>query len=221
MKTRNLLAIISVLTCGMLSVNAAHAGPIFVNNFSFETIPVGGLPFPCGTNCSYSSDLIPGWVITGTTGQFRPGPPATTTYFNSVPDGTTVAYTNGGTISQTVGSTVQLGFTYTLQVDEGVRNDLPDPGLIELLIGLNAPIFATGSPAAPGTWSTYSATYAATPADVGKSIGISLLSSGPQGDWDNVRLNAIGPNAVPEPASLALLALGLAAFAVSRRRTKA
>jgi hypothetical protein len=116
--------------------------------------------------------------------------------------------------------TVQLGFTYTLLVDEGVRKDVPDPGLIELLIG-GAPITAIGVPAAQGSWSTYTATYIGTATDVGKSIGISLISDGVQGDWDNVRLDAVGPNAIPEPASLALLGITLIAFAMTRRRNKA
>jgi hypothetical protein len=206
----------------MLVVCTAHATPIFVDNFSFETLPGGSLPFGCGTDCSYGFDTIPGWDSTGSSGQFRPGPPATTTYFDSVPDGTTIAFTNGGSISQTVLATVDVGFIYTLLVEQGVRNDFPDPGLVELLIG-GVPIFATGVPAAPGSggWSTYTATYVGTVADFGKSIGISLVSASAQGDWDNVRLDAVGPSATPEPLSLALLGIGLAALGMTRRRNQA
>src|SRR5580700_11744096 len=69
---------------------SACANPIMVTNFSFETLPVGGLPAPCGVNCAYGEGNIPGWMSTGTeTGQFQPGPPATMTYFNYIPDGVT------------------------------------------------------------------------------------------------------------------------------------
>ena len=218
MRSRLTVAVIGAVLA--FSVSTAFAVPISVTNFSFETLPSGGLSTGCGAGCSFSSsgDPIPGWTVSGTVGQFQPGVQASNfTYFNSVPDGITVAYSNGGTISQTVGPTVALGVLYTLNVDQGVRKDLPDPGLVELMIGSNAPILATGVPAAPGSgnWSTYTATYIGLPGDVGKSIAIALVSPAAQGDWDNVRLDA----AVPEPATIGLVGIGLVAFVgVARRR---
>lgn len=207
----------AALVAAVLAVPTASASPIFVNNFSFETLPAAGLPFACGTNCSYSTDVIPGWTTTGSTGQFKPGPPATTTYFNSVPDGTTIAYTNGGSISQTVAPVVQLGVVYTLMVDVGVRKDIGDPGSEALLINGNS-YFATGVPATPGNFSTFTGTYTGLAADVGKSITILLSSGGSQGDWDNVRLSDSTLTAVPEPASIVLGLSALALLGIVRRK---
>jgi hypothetical protein len=128
--------LIAGLVLSALISSGARASTILVDNASFETLPGSGLVNLCGTNCSFSVAPIPGWVVTGNTGQFQPGPPVTTTYFNSVPDGITVAYTNSGTISQIVGVTAQAGLTYTLQVALGLRNDhLPEPGIIDLMVG--------------------------------------------------------------------------------------
>jgi PEP-CTERM motif len=210
MKTFILRVGLPVLVLTIILAANSYASPILVSNFSFETLPLGGLPFSCGTNCSFSSGLITGWTVVGTAGQFQPGPPATTAYFNSVPDGVTVAYDNNGSISQTVAPLVQLGVIYTLQVDVGVRKDVGNPGTEALVINGNT-YFATGVPATPGGWSTFTATYTGTAADVGKAITIQLSSTGAQGDWDNVRLS--DSTNVPEPASGLLMGLALLACA--------
>ena len=224
MNLRTLLIGISAAACATFAASTAFAGPIAVGNASFETLPAGGLPLTgCGAGCSYDEGTaIPGWSSTGFfTGQFQPGPSSGNfAYFNSVPNGLTVAYTNGGTISQTVGPTVALGVVYTLQVEQGVRNDIGDPGVIDLLIN-GTPWFATGVAATPGNWSTYTATYIGLLADVGQAITIELTSAAGQGDWDNVRLSDNIATGVPEPLTLALFGAGLAGMAGMRRRKKA
>ena len=202
---------------GTLIAASANASPIFVNNFSFETLPASGLPFACGVGCSFSIGPIAGWVNAGG-GQFQPGAPANTNDFNSVPDGTTVAFLNGGTITQTVVPTVQAGVTYTLMVDLGVRKCFVDPGSIALVVNGNV-YSGAGILPSSGNWSTFTATYTGLLADVGQAITIQLASPGIQGEFDNVRLSDnAGP--VPEPATSALIGLGVVAIGLFSRRKK-
>lgn len=210
---------LGVAAAVVLIANAAGATPIAVSNGSFETLPAAGLPIGCGTGCSFSTnDPIPSWTSTGSFGQFQPGVQARNfTFFNSVPDGITVAYSNGGTIMQTVGATAQAGVTYTLQVDLGFRKDVPDPGSVTLDVG-SAVVPALGTPQQlSGNFATYTASYTATAADAGGAI--LLASPGTQGDWDNVRLS--DSNVIQEPASLVLLGGGLIALGLVRRRMQA
>ena len=205
----------------VIAGEAANATPITVVNGSFETLPAGGLNnMGCGAGCAYSTGLgIPGWVTTGgaVTGQFQPG--SSGAYFNSVPNGITVAYTNGGTISQTVSATALANQIYSLQVDLGFRKDVADPGTITLQIGSHS-ILATGVPAPlSGNFVTYSAFFTTTAADAGSAISISLASAAAQGDFDNVRLDA-SPVSVPEPLTLSIFGAGVAGVAVVRRRRK-
>jgi hypothetical protein len=218
MKASKLLMGIPTLLCAMLFVSSAFADAITVDNPSFETLPAGGLPFPCGTDCSYSVDAIPGWTNSGS-GQFQPGPPATMTYFDSVPDGHTVAYSNGGTISQTVGATVQDGVTYTLTVDIGARNDFPFAGSADLMFGDTVCNTATGTPPPLGNWSVYTATCTGTLGEAGDPITIQLNSSGAQGDFDSVVLTD-SVSSIPEPSTLTLFGSGLLAMAYLVRRKR-
>ncbi len=212
---------IGAIATALLASVSAHAGVIAVANASFETLPQAGLPFGgCGAGCSFSiNDPIPGWTSTGSFGQFQPGVQASNfTYFNYVPDGITVAYSNGGTISQTVADTATAGTTYTLIVDLGFRKDITDPGTISLIVGGNT-VLATGTASQlSGDWATYTASYTATAADAGGAISVLLASPGAQGDWDNVRLSSSA--AVAEPASLALFGVGLLGAAALRRKVR-
>jgi hypothetical protein len=190
-----------------LTVAPAFAGTITVLNPDFELPPGGAanapLPFGCGPGCSYSEPgVIPDWATTGDTGLFEPGVQVGNfTYFNSVPSPITVAYTNSGTISQTVGTTSVAGDTYTLQVDVGFRKDVPDLGSVYLDIG-GVSTLATGTPSqGSGNWSTYTASYTAPTS--GQPISILLESSSVQGDWDNVSLTA-----TPLPSTWTMLIAG-------------
>ena len=194
---------------------AASATPIAipVANASFETLPAGGLSNPCGTGCSYSSGTnVPGWISGGTLGQFQPGVSSgNTTYFNSIPDGSTVFYSNGGYLYQQIVSSITAGTNYELLVDLGFRKDIADNGTAWLQVGntLTDAAFATGTPLQlSGDWSTYTALLNASAADAGKSLYIVLNNPGSgQADFDNVRAFN-----VPEPGSLSLLGAGLLAF---------
>jgi hypothetical protein len=206
-----------------LGVAPVLASPIFVSNFSFETLPGAGLPNTgCGSGCAYSTTAIPGWTTVGTGGQFQPGTPANTAYFTSLSDGPTSAYSNGtgAIISQTVIPTVVLGEVYTLMVDIGSRLDEPFDGTAAILINGNT-YNATGTTPTRGTFGTFTATYTGLLADVGKPITIELLSTGEQGNFDNVRLDgAVLGTANPEPASFVLMGSALLALTgILRRRT--
>jgi hypothetical protein len=204
-----------VVVC-LLFVSSAFADVVTVDNPSFETLPAGGLPIGCGTGCSYSVAAIPGWINGGGSGQFQPGSvDGNFAYFNYVPDGITVAYSNGGTISQTVGPTVEDGITYTLTVDIGVRNDdQPYVGTADLMLG-GTVCGATGTAPSPGDWSPYTATCTGTLGEVGDPITIQLNSVGDQGDFDEVGLSA-----TPEPSTLTLFGSGLLAMAYLFRRKR-
>jgi len=127
-----------------------------------------------------------------------------------LPDGSTIAWSNGGTISQTLtGISLQPNSTYTLIVAvghrlEGYQTDYN----IQLEAGSTVLATVTGSnwPITQGSFMDvvlkYSTGSTVTPGD----LGIVLGSSGPQGNFDNVRLT----EHVPEPSSLSLMVVGLA-----------
>ena len=204
------------------AVGGAAASVIPVANPSFETLPAGGLPFTCGGGCSYSvNDPVPGWTGFGSFGQFQPGPAfGNFTYFNTVPNGVTVAYSNDGGLIQTVGVLAQAGVTYTLQVDVGYRKDATDPSLPELVVGSNTITNVIPNPPQfSEDWITDTITYTATALDAGAPISIVLGANAVQGDWDNVRLSD-NLAAVPEPVGFLLFGTGIVTLGLLRRRPR-
>ncbi len=208
------------LICLLALAGSLGAAPVTVNNFSFEDF--NPLTIGCGTDCAFNITTIPGWTGSGSSGSFQPGNPSNTDYFDFIPNGAIVAYTNSNAISQVVGNVV-ANTTYTLLVEVGNRKDrnFPAAGIVKLLVG------ATEYTAAPvavaeGGWSTFSVVYSALASDVGQALTIRLSASEAQGNFDNVRLNAeVSPNGnspVPEPAGLGAVGLGLLAVARRYRR---
>lgn len=201
------------LVAGMLFACMAVAGPITVENHSFEEFsPMAD----CGSNCAFNNGPVPGWSHSSA-GSFRPANNGS--HFDSVPDGEVTGFTAFGYLEQTVNETVVEGLIYTLLVEVGNRKGFEQTGTVALLIG-DVPIIASTVAAIEGGWATHTVMYTGLLVDVGKAIGIRLSSTNQQGNYDNVRLSSsadTSPSPVPEPASLMLTALGLAALAVSRK----
>lgn len=217
----------------MLSLSVAHAAPITVGNFSFETDPAnaaGAVNVPTGWtafNDANFSGTINGNFPGNPPGNL-PAPADGTQYFaiNEGPSDPT------GGIFQDVGA-LQADTTYTLTVAIGLRSDfgagsanpgLGSPGIISLINGAGNTgtllSSTTGAPTVSGTFEDFSTSFT-TGASVSGDLTIELSlapASTFQADFDNVRLDGSAA-AVPEPSTYALLGIGLAfAFLVVRRK---
>jgi hypothetical protein len=201
----------------------AWAATVTINNFSFET-PVLGFG-------NFTVNTIPNWtVVTDPVGVYNPN-----TFSVSVPDGSNTAYANpGGEFFQDVGPLV-ANSTYTFGVFVGERNDIGLPTYtIQLLDATTSTVFASGipSPPAAGHFVLSNLTFdsAGFASNVGDNIRIEFsaaASNNPltQVNFDDVTLgysadSTTGPAPVPEPASLTLIALGLAGGLTRHRRRR-
>jgi len=206
--------ILLLALCFTVSGGAAWADGVPVANASFET--TYPLTVSCGSGCAYNGGgAIPDWTVTGSGGSFQPS----TTFFNlPLPGGPTdsiVAYSNGGTISQILGVTVQPDSTYTLSVYVGDRLDgevanysiALDDGSTTLC---STPTASNGA-IAPGTFEDVTLTCSTGATVAPGALTIVLTSAGTQSDFDNVSLNVVQS---PEPASYLLLLIGLGSMVV-------
>jgi hypothetical protein len=159
-------------------------------NASFQTVTT-----PLTNNDSYQPGLyfnvgsVPDWTLAGSAGQWVENGPFEPVLPTVVPFGTTMAWINSGTISQTVAATVVSGEPYTLTADILYRSDSGFNGWAALVIGGNT-YYATGTAPAPGGEAAYTVTFWGTPLTAGDPIEIELgTGGGGQGDFEGVSLS--------------------------------
>jgi len=194
--------LLSLLVLGCISV-PVWANSITVQNASFETTST--LLANCGTDCGSNGGPIPGWTLNGPGGSFQPN----SAFFNlPLPDGSVVAWSGGGTISQTLtGTSLISNTTYTLSVDVGHRLDgLATNYSIALYAGTTLLNSFSGNNGviSMGTFADESLTYTSGAEVPSGDLRIVLTSAGSQTAFDDVQLTD-----TPEPSSLLLLGSGL------------
>jgi len=188
----------------------AWADSVPITNASFE-MTGAPLSIACGPGCAYNYTSPVGWHVGGANGgSFSPG-----SFFSYVPDGSLVAYTNSGSISQTLTSSVLANTLYTLTVFVGNRTDTINGGftlyLDTILNGVKTPLCSVSGNAAtitPGTWQAESCTYQSGANVPAGDFFLDFVSTGSQLDVDNASL-VDSTAAVPEPGSLLMLGLGM------------
>lgn len=220
MKGTVLFLILIVLLLASTSAPAL-ADAIAVQNASFEItntldqacrIPNPGI-------CAFNFGPIPDWTITGSSpaGSFRPS----SVFYNlPVPDGSIVAYSNGGSISQTLTASLTPNTTYFLSVFVGHRlDDFAANYTLSLYAGntLLDSVGGNNSTIPLGTFADETLTYTSDSILPLGDLKIVLTSDGEQIDFDNVSLTATAAT-TPEPSSLALLASGLGLMFLALRR---
>jgi len=208
-----------------LLAGGAWGDSILVQNPSFEM--TNTLDQPCtGSTACFNNGPVPGWTtLASGFGSFAP----TSTFFSlPLPDGSIVAYTNGGTLAQTLtGISLLPNSVYTLSVDVGRRFDISAANYsLNLLDGSS--VFCTSGPTSngsitAGTFQDITLTCATGAAVPGGFLGIELTGDGQQLDFDNVHLDVTASTvSTPEPSALALTSVGLLVsglfFVLSRRR---
>jgi hypothetical protein len=195
-----------VLATGM----TARAGSIIIQNPSFETDVLGDGAY---------NGAISDWTNLngGSEGAFNPN--VGTSYYTSAGlaqiVGNNVAYSNGGVISQTLGTNFAPNTTYTLSLLVGDRSDVNNSGTTfsyGLYDGTTAlPVDSSGllaetpafgvdtnvtdpsenpAPANKGTFITETLTYTTGAGALADPIEIELYASSVQYDFDNVTLSS-------------------------------
>ncbi|MDH3397896.1 MAG: hypothetical protein OEM81_08720, partial [Acidimicrobiia bacterium] len=171
---------------------AAPPTPLTVVNAGFEDNVLD--------DGAFTSSFAAGWTVLSTpaggAGAFNP---STAHLTGQAAEGSNTAYSNGGTISQTLTNTLTEGSTYELSVQVGDRLDTAFPGYtVELWAGgtMLASADQTDLPVVPNDgWVTANVTYEALTGDpqLGQPLEIRLTSAGTQTNFDAVQLTVTSP----------------------------
>jgi len=221
----------------LMSMGSAEAAiQIDVKNHSFE-LPSLGSPPP------WLVAEPDDWYVVGRGGTWNVGSHLEDgiPFAEAIPDGSQVAYSNGGMLAQTLDATILADMLYTLDVAVGFRQDI-DPvvyqgfppnwsvGLYSAGDGtLLASLDQTSVIIPIGYFEEVSLDFVVPDAAayLGDDLQVRLYSSGLQTNFDNVRVTqyerSLDTNVVPEPASLivwTLLGAACAAVVVIRRRRR-
>jgi len=213
MKTISIaVGIVAASIAAFVTTAPTYGALITVQNFSFEAPDVADGAFTAG--------VITGWTAPNTAGVYDP-PAGILTPTN----GTQTAYSNSGTIAQILaGNVLTANTVYTLLVDVGDRTDTVVPTYtVGLYAGGNLLAQDNNSLEPINGFLTSTVAFTALAGDprLGGTLEIRLFSNDVQTNFDNVRLDATARvAAVPEPATLALLGITLAALSFTRRRKK-
>jgi hypothetical protein len=194
-----------------------------------QVIPVANNSFETPVTDRNGTGSITGWTRSnltgGASGIWRPNVGAAGADFNLIPDGSQVAFVQTGDIFQPLPNVLAANTRYDLLVDVG--QDLLEPllpGQFAVELRASGSVLATASAPtpAPARWNTVAVSYTALPGDplLGQSLEIRLRDLNPSVtesdvNFDNVRVTM---SPVPEPSSLALLALAAAGTAVRAGR---
>jgi len=202
-----------------------RAASIFIANHSFED-PIAPQQGTTGFYTDNSSPVpIGNWLNAHTTGAQQGVLDPTQSQnltgndifygLQPVPDGNQVAYSNGGTIAQTLSAVLQPNTRYTLSAYIGRRKVLAFPAnSIQLLAGSTTLVSSNTVTPAAGTFERVTVSYTSGGIGdplIGQTLSIYLASFGIQTNFDNVTLDA---SPIPEPSAiLGLLGFGLLGIA--------
>jgi PEP-CTERM motif len=207
-----------LFACALIGILALMSGPAWADdiplqNASFETTNPLNLPFSGGP---FNLGPIPSWNTSGVAGSWQPN----SSMFSSIPDGSIVAYTNNGSISQTLTGTSVLANTfYTLSVFVGNRLD-GFSGNYTIALDAGATPLCTfsgnSSSITAGTFAQETCSFES--GSVVPAGDLSVVFSSAQGtqvtqlDVDKVSVST------PEPSALALMTIGLSFLFLTLRR---
>ena len=206
-------AVFVAFCLGAVAQVAASLIPIPLVNSGFEDGPP---PSP--------TDPIPGWPDVGTTNSagVEFGSAHSGDYSASLLSGTA---TSERGIYQMTDYTIQEDDVFTLRFWSTITWENGEITAVLFYGNGNAdnPAYEIGSETNvppgdwwSGTWTEFELTVTATPESVGQKLGVQFLNTGtPDGSW--VALDDVTLSVVPEPATIALLGLGIL-FVLHKRR---